>query len=69
MMRVEQSHNITLANLLGDVRVGPVSASGFGGLGVDPRNWTFVTWSNGTTPESDTDVLASLDRPPVFVLH
>lgn len=69
MLRVESSVNVSLANLWGDVRIGPETPSGFGGVGVDPRTWSFVVWQADTGPQApDTHVLTPLVRPVLFKL-
>lgn len=64
MIRVEDS-SVTLANLWGACRIGEISPSGFGGIGISPNDWSFVTWRQASSVKH---VLAPLVRPIVFKL-
>lgn len=68
LIRLEESDNITLANLWGDCRIGP-SISGFGSFCYSPAVWSMVLWQQGAgAGNSGARVLPPLVRPVLFEL-
>eukprot|EP00039_Didymoeca_costata_P026333 m.15726 g.15726 ORF g.15726 m.15726 type:complete len:804 (+) comp5475_c0_seq1:175-2586(+) len=71
LFRVENSSDVTLANLWGDFRVDNKSFAGCCGRGVDPRWWSMTLWTSldtdrGTHCKGIGNTSLPLDRPVVM---